>query len=232
MRCAVVRTGVWGATTITIAATISIITTTSTITTTTNTNTTVIMMIIIPPAWRRGRLNGSSDLKVLGSGECERAGGAVEGDADKPTQSSNRRLVLDHRGREDRREAGEVEVAPCVDCAHSGARQHQFDWVPTVPVCCFTRLVDRGAILQAIDVRVAMRERTTPVADQQFVVADPNGRALLVDVNASQQDLGPWARRLKQPKQAGRERRAGTSLCTCLHTHNIHKRQVHFQSLD
>ena len=27
-------------------------------------------------------------------------------------------------------------------------------------------------------------------------------------------------------------KRAGTSLCTCLYTQNIHKRQVHSQSLD
>ena len=33
-----------------------------------------------------------------------------------------------------------------------------------------------------------------------------------------------------QPTHPGK--RAGTSLCTCLYTQNIHKRQVHFQSLN
>ena len=38
--------------------------------------------------------------------------------------------------------------------------------------------------------------------------------------------------RLCDVVRTGLSKRAGTSLCTCLYTQNIHKRQVHFQSLD
>ena len=42
--------------------------------------------------------------------------------------------------------------------------------------------------------------------------------------------IGPWDH--GECRNGGLSKRAGTSLCTFLYTQNIHKRQVHFQSLD
>ena len=44
--------------------------------------------------------------------------------------------------------------------------------------------------------------------------------------------ISATAQRRKKANNIAHNTRAGTSLRTCLYTQNIHKRQVHFQSLD